>query len=180
MHKIPAHPLPTDLWLRTDYLPWYPVPTQQQVDARQPLPLLLAGSSSWLLLPPPWFPCHWVTGTLQPLCRSRAQGSRTQVQVQVQVPKVNVDRAAHCSFYVCSAVTSRGLGYSRPLPDNVSLDKFVPSLSRQYIARSHPCSAVRGSQSSTTTAPHTFGAYTSGLLLPLLYFYLSAPTSLPS
>lgn len=147
-----------------------------QVGPGQPLPF----HCYCVLAPPPAAPPsslvplplgNWYSATA---CRSRAQGSRKNPR-SGSSPKayVDVDHCAHCSFYVCSAVTSSGLNTTdRSRTTSVSQDKFVPpSLD---IARSRSCSTSRGSsRSSKPSTPHTCAAYT--YLLRLLF---STSTSL--
>lgn len=125
---------------------------------------------------------NWYSATA---CRSRAQGSRKDPR-SGSSPKayVDVDHCAHCSFYVCSAVTSSGLNTTdRSRTTSVSQDKFVPpSLD---IDRSHSCSTSRrSSRSSKPSPPHNCAAYTcialSSLLLPLLARPLARPALGPT
>lgn len=172
LHTIPALPLPADLCLRTEYLTGSQYPRSQQVDPGQPLPFYCycvlappAAAPPSSLVPLPLG--NWYSATA---CRSRAQGSRKDPR-SGSSPKayVDVDHCAHCSFYVCSAVTSSGLNTTdRSRTTSVSLDKFVlPSLD---IVCSHSCSTSRGS--SRSSKPVTT-AHLCCLHLPRLLFSTS-------
>lgn len=106
LHAIPAHPLPADLCLRTDYLPRSRYPRSQQVDTQDSrCPFAVMQNACWLLLlllllPPPWFPCLWVTGTLLPLAAPALKGQgRTPGQVQVPRP-MSMSIAAHTVLFM--------------------------------------------------------------------------------